>query len=260
MFKLIGETEIDTNKIKAVKIYTYKIKNNGKIKDSTLIEHQNFDFFSTFENHVKYQIKYDSLGRDFESYATRVKTGKTYLNYRKIYDSKSKITKTITYNRDGKINSKAFYYYDSLDRLTKTEKYYGYFLYEKPILQQKKVFEYESKTLVKETEFISSITSDNFKSKNIKEFNIKGQQINNRTETIQNDSIISFWGFKSFYKKEKLIRTEKYDSENNNIVTEYSYNSMNLPIENYSFDLNTKNPKEIIRYFYLENRKNYAQQ
>ncbi|GFZ77817.1 hypothetical protein GCM10011531_04080 [Aquaticitalea lipolytica] len=255
MLELIGKTKIDTNKIKSVKIYSYEFKKNGNIKDSTLIEHQNLNYFSTFKDHTNYEIKYDSLGRDFERYATRIETGETHLNYKKIYDSKSKITEWIVYNRDGQVNSKTFYYYDNLERLIKTEKYYGYFLYEKPILQRKKVLEYKSETLIKETEYSSVVSSDQFDSKLIKEYNKKGQQIDYRSETLENDITVSFWGFKSFYKGEKLIKKESYGSDNRDILTEFKYNSLNLPIENYSTDLNLKKPTRLTKYYYLENKK-----
>jgi len=255
MIKLIGKTEIDTNKIKAVKIYSFEFKKNGGIKDSTLIEYQNLNYFSTIKDHTNYEIKYDSLGKDFERYATRIETGETHLNYRKIYDSKSKITEWIIYNSDGKINSKTFYFYDNLERLTKTEKYFGYFIYDKPNFERKKTFEYDQQNLIKVTEY-SSIASDGiFDSKLIKEYNSEGQQINYRSETIENDSLINFWGFKSFYNEQRLVKEERYDSENRNILTEYRYNSSNLPIENYSFDLRLNKPTQLIKYYYLENKK-----
>ncbi|WP_299782796.1 hypothetical protein [uncultured Formosa sp.] len=255
MLELIGKTKIDTNIIKAVKIYSYEFKKNGNIKDSTLIEYQNLNYFTTFKDLTNYEIKYDSLGRDFERYATRIETGETHLNYRKIYDSKSKIIEWIVYNRDGQINSKTFYYYDNLERLIKSEKYYGYFLYEKPILQRKKVFEYESENLIKEIEFFSVITSDKFDSKIIKEFNNIGQQINYRSETLENDITVSFWGFRSLYEEQMLIKKESYGSDNRDILTEFTYNSLNLPIENHSTDLNLKKPTQLIKYYYLENKK-----
>ena len=255
MLGLIGKTKIDTNKTKAVKIYSYEFKKNGNIKDSTLIEYQNLNYFTTFKDHTNYEIKYDSLGRDFERYATRIETGETHLNYRKIYDTKSKIIEWIIYNRDGQINSKTFYYYDNLERLIKSEKYYGYFLYEKPILQRKKVFEYESENLIKEIEFFSVITSDKFDSKIIKEFNNKGQQINYRSETLENEITVSFWGFKSFYEEQRLIKKVSYGSDNRNILTEFTYNSLNLPIENHSTNLNLKKPTQLTKYYYLENKK-----
>tara|TARA_B110000238_G_C16040952_1_gene401850 strand:+ start:190 stop:1053 length:864 start_codon:yes stop_codon:yes gene_type:complete len=255
MIQLIGKTEIDSNKIKAVKIYSFEFKKNGEIKDSTLIEYQNLNYFSTIKDHTNYKIKYDSLGRDFERYATRIETGETHLNYRKIYDSKSNKTEWITYNRDGKINSKTFYYYDSLERLIKSEKYYGYFLYDKPVLQRRKVFEYNSQTLIKETEYSSVVSSDKFDSKLIKEYNNKGQQIDYRSETIENDYIIHFWGFKSFYKEQKLVKEKSYGSDNRDIITEYKYNSENLPIENYSIDLILNKPTQLIKYYYLERKK-----
>tara|TARA_B100000780_G_C21044537_1_gene419310 strand:+ start:265 stop:1080 length:816 start_codon:yes stop_codon:yes gene_type:complete len=255
MIDLIGKTEIDTNKIKAVKIYSFEFKKNGGIKDSTLIEYQNLNYFSTIKDHTKYEIKYDSLGRDFERYATRIETGETHLNYRKIYNSESKITEWIIYNRDGKVNSKTFYFYDSLNRLVKSEKYYGYFLYDKPVLERKKVFEYNSQMLIKETEFSSVGASDKFDSKLIKEYNNKGQQIDYRSVTMENGSTVSFWGFKSFYKDKKLVKEERYDSDNRIILTEYTYNSLNLPIVNYSLDLTLNKPTQLIKYYYLENKK-----
>lgn len=252
---LIGSTQIDTGKIKAVKIYSYKLKKDGTIKDSTLIQYQDIYDFSTEKAHTTYKIKYDSLGRDFERYATSTETGKTHLNYRKKYNFNSNLVEWTVFNNDGKVNSRTFYYYDSLYRLIKTEKYYGYFLYEKPILERRSIFEYDGQNLIKETEFYSVTSSGKFDSKLIHEYNNKGQTINYRSETIENETLISYWGIKSFYNDQNLIKEQKYGSDNRRIVTEYKYNSLNLPIENYSFDLNKNKPISLIKYFYQENKK-----
>lgn len=255
MIQLIGNTKIDSNRIKSVKIYSFEFKKNGKIKDSTLIEFQNLNYFGTVKNHTNYEIKYDSLGRDFERYATRIKTGETHLNYRKIYDLKSKITEWIIYNRDGKIYSKTFYDYDSLERLAKSEKYFGYFLYDKPILQRRKLFEYGKQKLIREIEFYSIDSDKEFDSKLIKEYNSQGQQINYKSETIENDIIVSFWGYQSYYNEQLLVKVKRYNSENRNEITEYRYNQEKLPIENYSFDFNSNKPTHLIKYYYLKNKK-----
>ena len=220
-----------------------------------LIEYENLNYFSTLKSHTTYEVKYDSLGRYFERYATRVETGETNLNDRKIYNSASKVTEWIIYNKDGKINSKTFYYYDGLDRLVKSENYGGYFSYEKPVLERRKLFEYNSDVLIKKVEFSSISSYAPFDTKITTEFNEKGQRIHYRSESIENNTVSSFWGFRSSYKGEKLVRESSYGSDRKNIVTQHSYNSMNLPTETYSFNANSKKPTQLIRYYYQKATK-----
>jgi hypothetical protein len=226
MFELIGNTHIDTNEIKAVKIFSYEFKKNGKIMDSTLIEYSNLDFFSTLKNHTTYEIKYDSLGRDFERYATRTETGKTHLNYRKKYDNNSYLIEWIVFNRDGQINSKTYYNYDSENRLIKSETFYGHFIYENPKLEKLTNYEYQESSLIRKIEWNDFLDNKGFDSKLIQEYNTKNQLVNYKSEAIENDSLISYWGFRSYYSpSDKLIKEESYGSDGRNAQTDYKYYS-----------------------------------
>jgi len=256
MFELIGETPIDTNEIKAVKIYSYKIKNNGKTKDSTLIEYSNLDYFSTFKDHTTYEIKYDSLGRDFERYATRIETGVTHLNYKKTYDDNSNLKEWTDFNRDGQINSKTYYYYDNENQLVKEEKYYGHFIYEQPKLEKLTTYIYQDSKLNRKISWNDFLDNKGFDSKLIQEYNSNNKLIDYRSETIENDSTTSFWGFKSFYdNKGKLIKEHHYGSDNIKAQTVYKYNADGLPYEVFSWKLEAQEPTRLIRYFYEGQRK-----
>lgn len=256
MFELIGESPVDTNEIKSVKIYSYELKKNGEIKDSTLIEYLNLDYFSTFKDHTTYEIKYDSLGRDFERYATRIETGETHLNYRKTYDENSNLKDWTVLNRDGQINFKTNYYYDSLNRLVREEKYYGHFIYEQPKLEKLTTYEYQDSILIRKIQWDDYLDNKGFDSKLIQGYNSNNQLIDYRSETIENDSIISFWGFKSYYdNKGKLVKKIHYGSDNRNVQTDYKYDKNGLPIEVFSWKFETQEPTRLIRYFYEGQRK-----
>lgn len=256
MFELIGASPIDNNEIKAVKIYSYNVKKNGKIKDSTLIEYQNLDYFSTLKDHTIYEIKKDSLGRDFERYATRIETGETHLNYRKTYNENSKLLELTVFNVNGKINSKTFYYYDKENRLVKEEEYYGLFLYKQPKLKELTVYEYQDSLLIRTIQWDNFLNNEGFDSKLQQEYNSKNQLTDYRSESIENDSITSFWGFKSFYDNYGKLETKiLYGSEDRNIVTHYKYNKYGFPFEIYSWEIKTKHPTRLIRYFYEGQRK-----
>lgn len=256
MFELIGETSIDTNEIKAVEIYSYDFKRNGKIKDSTLIEYLNLDYFSTFKDHTTYEIKYDSLGRDFECYATRIETGATHLNYKKTYDDNSNLKEWTVFNRDGQINSKTYYYYDSLNLLVREEKHYGHFIYEQPKLEKLTTYEYQDSILSRKIQWSDYLDNKGFDSKLIQEYDSNNRLIDYKSETIENDSITSFFGFKSFYGNNgKLIKEHHYGSDNRNAQTDYKYDSDGMPIEVFSWKLDTHEPTRLIRYFYKGQRK-----
>lgn len=257
MQALIRDTNVDTNKVKSVKIYSYELKKNGKVKDSSLIEYQNlnYDYSATYSNHTTYEVKYDSLGRDVERYATDVESGKTHLNYRKTYDSNSKLTQWTVFNGDGQINSKTFYFYDNKQRLLRSEKYYGYFLYDKPPLAVKTEFEYESETLVKETTSFFERTSGKLESRSITQYNKEGEEIDYRSQSIENDSIVSFSGVTSSFNKQKLDKKIDYTGSDDKIMTEYTYNSLGLPVKVYLHNLISKKPIQLIKYYYQEDEK-----
>jgi hypothetical protein len=255
MFELIGESAIDTNEIKAVKIYSYELKKNGEIKDSTLIEYLNLDYFSTFKDHTTYEIKYDSLGRDFERYATRIETGETHLNYRKTYDENSNLKEWTVFNRDGQINFKTYYYYDSMNRLVREEKYYGYFIYEQPKLEKLTTYEYQNSILIRKIQW-NDYLDNGFDSKLIQDYDSINQLIDYTSETIENDSTTSFWGFKSYYdNKGKLEKKIHYGTDRMYFQTDYKYDKNGLPFEIFSWKLETQEPTRLIRYFYEGQRK-----
>jgi len=248
MKELIFKSKVDTNGLKSVKIYSFNFDKNGIPKDSSLIAYE--DLQQKLKRHTIYETKYDSLGRYSERYATRIVENETYLNDRKIYDSNSNEIEWISYNRDGKVHSKTFYYYDKDNRLTKSEKYYGYFLYDQPVLQKRKTFEYIGDILIKEIEHQLDVDY-----KIVKTFNTKGQQIKYRWESFSKDSIVSFWGSSSVYENNRLINVQYYNSDKRNSLTKYKYNRRNLPSEILTVDMTINKPIELIKYYYYKNKK-----
>lgn len=229
MYGLIYKIKVDTSNIKAVKIYSFSFNKNGKQKDSSLIAYENLN--KKWFSHTTFEIKYDSLGRYYERYATRVETGITYLNDKKIYDKNSNVTEFISFNRDGKINSKTVYFYDINNKLIKSEKYSNYFLTNNPPVKTIEIFEYKGEKLVKKTDYHLELNYSI-----ITQYNLKGQEIAYRWNTLKSDSIIHYWETKSYYDGKKLIKTTYNDSDNLNHWTHYKYNSRNLPSIIYRVD------------------------
>ena len=258
MIELIGTSPIDSNKVKSVKIYSYEFKKNGRIKDSTLIDHSDLKNINIHDVnlHTTYKIKYDSLGREFERYATRVSSGKSHLNYRKEYDKNSNLKKWTVFNPDGKINFETLYFYNDSNQLIKSEKYQGHFIYDNFRLQTLKEYEYRDTTLIKEIEWSNYSDSTGFNSKLIQKYDIEGKLINYKSEILENAKIISYWGFKKFYNSNKKVIVEKrYGSDNKIVTTTYKYNSMGLPVESLSINQHTKKTTRQIKYFYYKERR-----
>ncbi|HET8886603.1 MAG TPA: hypothetical protein VFM70_09665 [Salinimicrobium sp.] len=255
MQQLIGETEIDTNKIKAVKIYSFKFKKNGEIKDSTLIKYQNMNYFSTFKDHTKYEIKYDSLGREFERYATRIETGETHLNYRKAYDAESNLILWTVYNRDGQVNFDVRYEYNSDDKLIKETKYYGYFLYDEPELKYIMYYEYLSDNIVKTFSCNENVEKEKCNSIRFTKYDKNGNVIESNSGFLDNGKFQSSEKMISSYKINKKISEKYYVSDTLSFVRSYEYNELNLPISTTIEYPITNYPTQLTKYFYQKNKK-----
>lgn len=255
MIELIGKTKIDTNKIKAVKIYSFEFKKNGEIKDSTLIKFQNLNYFSTLKDHTNYEIKYDSLGRDFERYATRIETGETHLNYRKIYDTESNLILWIVYNRDGQVNFDVKYEYNSDNKLIKETKYSGYFLYDKPELKYLSYYEYPSKNIVKITNCKENVEKEKCKSIRFTKYDNDRNIIESNSGFLDNGKFKSFEKMIFSYKNNKKISEKYYASDTLIFVRSYEYNELKLPISTTIEYPNNKHPTQLKKYFYQKNKK-----
>ncbi|MFC7000126.1 hypothetical protein [Rufibacter roseus] len=255
LLELAGSDTANVSGTNAVKIYRYRVSGKGKIKDSTLIIQRNLDFFSNFSEPIAYDITYDSLGREFERYATRVATGERHLNYRKIYDELSRLDQWVVYNDDGKINSATYYHYDADNNLIRKERFYGHFIYGTPRLENLTTYEFQDGALVKSVERMSQSTTTGFETILTQEFDPMNRIINYRSESFQSDSLVSTWGFRPIYNQEgKLAAKEYYSSNTADTREEYRYDTRGLPTESFSYEIKTKEPKSLLKYFYQKEK------
>tara|TARA_R110002073_G_scaffold14554_1_gene59253 strand:+ start:22389 stop:23342 length:954 start_codon:yes stop_codon:yes gene_type:complete len=259
LIELIGKTEIDSNQVNAVKIYSYRISNKGKIKDSTLLEYQNLNYYSTFKDHTNYKIKYDSLGRNFERYATRIATGKTHLNYRKTYDAQSNLTLWTVYNRDGQVNFDIRYEYNSDNKLIKETKYYGYFLYEKPELKYVAYYEYPSDNIIKRIRCKENVEMEKCNSIGYTKYDNDRNVIESNIGFLDNGNFQSSEKTMFAYKEKKKISEKYYVLDTLSFVRSYQYNELKLPISTTIEYPMTKYPKQLKKYFYQKNKKDKSE-
>jgi len=242
-------TLIDTNRYKSVKIYDYQFRKNGKVKDSILLGHQNLFVDRNYIQDIIYEVEYDSLHRYSKRYATRITTNTKYLNDEKLYNYDGNITDWIIYTREGELYAKTLYTYDSITKLLTSEERYSYYPFKVPKLSKRKEYEYKKRSLVKETEYSFSP-----KSKLTKVYNAKGENIDYLSETFEQEKRTYYWGFRSFYKNNKLCKEEHYGSDRLKIVTNYKYDAHNMPIEQLSYNQFNTKPTYLLRFYYSDQK------
>lgn len=250
-----GENVANETDFEAVKIYSYDLFENGMVKDSSLMDFQNLDFYLTQKHHTTYQVKYDSFGRDFERYATRISKNETHLNYRKVYDGKSNLKEWIVFNRDGQINFKVFYDYNSDNKLIREAKYYGYFLYDEPKLRSLIYYEYPNDL----EKMITYCENETDKSKcsrmSYSKYNSNNQLIETDFGNLENGEYKSRRKSKYFYSQDKKVKEEFYECDilKYTIVLENNSNGL-LHIYKIIFP-DKKRQMSLMKYYYGKERK-----
>lgn len=260
MQDLNKDVEIDTNKIKSVEIYSYKFSKRNKVKDSTLLAFENINRHLELYSRIIYNSTYDSLGREKERFAFDKESNKTWLNTRSKYDVNSNLSESISYNKDGKINSKTFYKYDSLNRFVKSKKYYGHFLFKEPKLDNEITVEYDNdNNKIREVVENYDTTSKNQLFYRLtKEFDESGNVVREKNETYLHGKVSDFYESDFLYEGNRLVgevsSTGFQDSLTKNTKTYYKYkNDLIYEIKNH--DYKTNNLLSITRFYYFSERK-----
>lgn len=236
---------IDTSLYKSVAIYDYTFKKNGTVKDSVLLVHQNLQslVFELNAYITQRKIETETQGILAQSVKDRIK----YFIGEKEYDANNNIVVWKTYTRSDEVYAKTLYTYDSITQFLLLEERFQHYPYDVPVLDKIREYEYDEGFLIKETAY-----SYDFKNKQIKIFDKKGQNVGYRSETFKNDTLAHFWGFRSFYHDSKRYKKEYYGSDRSHIVTNYRYDLHRMPIEVFSYNqLNTK-PTYLVRYYYAD--------
>lgn len=254
MIKYNGENS-NKSDLKAVKIYSYDLLKNGQIKDSSLMEYQNLDYYLTLKYHTTYEIKYDSLNRDFERYVTQISTNKTHLDYRKIYDKNSNLKEQIVYNRDGQINSKVFYDYNSDKKLIREAKYYGYFRYGEPILLYLKYFEYPEERLEKRIFCREEVEKSKCNGMAFFKYDSKKRTIERDFGNFENGIFKSQEKWKYYYNQNKKVKEEYYELNTLSHTQVLEYNSNGLIHLHKIIFPDEKRQMSLLKYYYLKERK-----
>ena len=245
----------DTTGLKAVKIYSYDLLKNGQIKDSSLMDYQNLDYFLTLKHHTTYEIKYDSLNRDFERYATRLSTNETHFNYRKIYDKNSNVKEWIVYNKDGQVNFKVFYDYDTENKLIREAKYYGYFLYDKPILRYLNYFEYPEKGTEKRIYCDKEVEKIDCDRIAFYKYDSKKRTIERNYGNVENGEFKSREKWKYYYNQDKKVKEEFYELDSLNFTRTLEYNKNGLLQVHRIIFPDKKRQVSMLKYYYEKERK-----
>jgi len=250
-----GENIVCETDFESVKIYSYELFKNGQVKDSTLMDYQNLDFYLTQKHHTTYEVKYDSLNRDFERYATRISNNQTHLNYRKIYDGKSNLKEWIVFNRDGQVNFKVFYDYNSDNKIIREAKYYGYFLYDTPILRYLNYYEYPKDGLEKRIFCDEEFQKNKCNRIAFYKYDLKNRIVESNIGNLKNGKFESQEKWKYYYEQDKKTREEYYELDTLKYTRVLEYNSNGLLHIHKIIFPNEKRQISLLKYFYMNGRK-----
>ena len=272
--KKFGFIEYDENVGET--IYEYDINENLKRKEYRTINNHYSIYKSSKDTtfHLKsiyrpqiYEYVYNSDNQEIKQYHTVDSTrylktksynpeNKTdavtcsychskYLNIEWKYDKEKKLIEWTSYTRENKLHTKRYYYYDNQNRLKKQIDSTGWYVYNKPIWESTKTYEY---SLDKTTETINNDTESRFGAYYKQEITVLDIDKNIIRECkIANDQKeCSDYSYK--WRNEKLI--EKMETKSNGEIIKqiFEYNHRNLITEKSEY----RNGKltELIKYYY----------
>lgn len=168
-----------------------------------------------------------------------------YLNIEWKYDKQKRLTEYISYTRKNKLHTKRYYFYDKENRISKQIDSTGWYVYDKPIWESTKTYEYD---IDKSIETINNNTESRIGKYYKQEITILDSNKNVTRECkIANDQKeCSDYSYK--WKNGKLIEITETNSDGQIITEKRQYNNRNLLIEKSEY----RNGKrtELIRYYY----------
>lgn len=168
-----------------------------------------------------------------------------YLNIEWKYDKEKKLSEWISYTRENKLHTKRYYYYDNQNRLKKQIDSTGWYVYNKPIWESTKTYEYD---LDKTTEIIKNNTETRFGAYYKKEITVLDADKNviRECKIVNDEKECSDYSY--IWNNGKLIKRIEIKTNGQIIIKKLEYNDRNLLIEESEY-LNGKRT-ELIRYSY----------
>ncbi|MCC1484412.1 hypothetical protein [Winogradskyella immobilis] len=249
MADVINPKNLDTLIFNKVNVYSYNIKKNNSIKDSSLINIQFLSKVLKDLEHKTYPIITDSLGREIQK-NRETRNGKIIPIYKKNYYVSSQIKEIIYYNNSGRLFRSHLHFYDASSRLSKIE-IYDLYHPENPFLEQENIIIYKKNYKEQEIELHYKDDEKTLETRIINKYNPKGEKIFYKVELIdENGSTDRFYGEKYYYESNFLIEQEIFNSENITSLISYKYNKYNMPIEVKSIRKETNEVISFYRYFY----------
>lgn len=168
-----------------------------------------------------------------------------YLNIECKYDDTKKLVEWISYTRENKLHTKKYYYYDNQNRLKKQIDSTGWYVYNKPIWESTKTYEYN---LDKTTETINNNTESMFGAYYKQEIIVLDTDKNVIRECKLTNDQKECSDYSYEWKNGKLIERTVTKSNGEIIKQKFEYNDRNLLTEESEYQNGKRT--ELIRYYY----------
>ncbi|MGL3001386.1 hypothetical protein [Flavobacterium sp. RSSB_23] len=168
-----------------------------------------------------------------------------YLNIEWKYDETKKLIEWISYTRENKLHTKRYYYYDNQNRLKKQIDSTGWYVYNKPIWESTKTYEYG---LDKTTETINNNTESRFGAYYKQEITVLDTDKNVIRECKLANDQKECSDYSYEWKNGKLIEKTVTKSNGEIIKQKFEYNNRNLLTEESEYQNGKRT--ELIRYYY----------
>ena len=256
-------------------IYEYDITENLKRKEyRTTKNHYSIYESSKDTTHLKtiyrpkiYEYFYNSDNQEFKQFhlvdSTRYLETKNYNSANKKdavtcsdcipkylsiewkYDLQKRLTEWISYTRKNKLHTKKYYFYDEENRLKKQIDSTGWYIYDKPIWESTKTYEYD---LNKTTETITNNTESSFGSYYKQEITVFDTNNNILSECKITSERKECSDYSYNWENGKLVEKVTTKSDGKIITEKLKYNNLNLLTEKSEY----RNGKriELIKYHY----------
>lgn len=267
---------IEYNESKGEIIYSYDSKENLKRKEYRTINNDYSIYESSKDTtfHLKsidrpqiYKYVYNSDNQEIKQYHTIDSTrylktksynpeNKTdavtcnycrskYLNAEWKYDKDKKLVEYTYYTKDNKLHTKSYYYYDNQNRLKKQIDSTGWYVYNIPIWESTKSYEYDED---KTTETIKNNTESRFGAYYKREITVVDSDKNVIRQCKMTNERTECSDYSYKWKDGQLIEKTETKSNGEIINQTFEYDQRNLITEKSEYRDGKRT--ELIRYYY----------
>jgi hypothetical protein len=227
----------------SVFIYDYRLKRNGKIRDSILIAASSIGPMLYPDN---YFFTYDTLGRKFQKFERR--DGNVLLNAEYVYGKNGKIAQWIWFTREGKVHSRTFYDYDPHSLLRSENHYTGYWYRDTPHFESRITYRYADNRLVEENKYRDFQSDSSWSEHWTTRYDSAG-----RIVFYKDDGGAYYWQTTSTYNNQGLLSSELIEGNaRETSIKSFMYSDPGIPTQLLWTNPNSKrkNVIRLTRYFY----------